>query len=133
MTIYKRLLAVIICSLFLLGATGTFAIQKNKKKPKQFGLAVDSISIQSAKALAGEPVNFFAENGFGKPLQTIQHPSGEYYKGVTYLAYQGPQEDPYVCSYNHNTKVWIGPIKAGISALGKKPNRKNPGKIDNHG
>ena len=133
MMIYKRLHTIILCSLLLLGATGTSATQKNNKRPKQSGSAVDSTNNQSAKALGGDTVNYFAENGFGKPLQTIQHPSGEYYKGVTYLAYQGPQEDPYVCSYNHNTKVWTGPIKAGISALGKKPNRKNPGKIDNHG
>jgi len=94
---------------------------------------IDSGSGQSNPVFAFDSVTYFAYNGFGKPLQTIQHPSGEYYKGITYLAYQGPKEDPYVCSYNHRTKEWTGPIKAGTSALGKTPNTKNPDKVDNHG
>jgi hypothetical protein len=133
MMIYRLLLTAIFCSVGPLGAIKSFAIQKNNNRHNQSGLEIDLNNNHSAKALAGDTVNYFAENGFGKPLQTIQHPSGEYYKGVTYLTYQGPQEDPYVCSYNHRTKVWTGPIKAGTSALGKIPNRKNPGKIDNHG
>lgn len=64
---------------------------KSINRHKSFVLYVDSTA-------------YFAENGFGRPLQTIQHPSGEYYKGTTYLAYQGPKEDPYVCAYNHRTK-----------------------------
>ncbi len=93
---------------------------KSINRHKSFVLYVDSTA-------------YFAENGFGRPLQTIQHPSGEYYKGTTYLAYQGPKEDPYVCAYNHRTKVWSGPVKAWTSALGKTPNPKYPDKIDNHG
>ncbi|GGD04700.1 BNR-4 repeat-containing protein [Hyunsoonleella pacifica] len=78
-----------------------------------------------------EMVDYFADNGFGNAVAIVQHPSGVYHKGVTYIAYQGALEDPYVASYNHTTKEWKGPFKAGISEMGKDPNRKK--KIDNHG
>ena len=45
------------------------------------------------------------------------------------LSYQGPLEDPYVAAYNHKTKTWVGPFKAGTSLMGKTPGKK----IDNHG
>jgi len=51
------------------------------------------------------------------------HPVGEYFEGVTYLAYQGPHEDPYVCSYNHTSKQWKGPYRAGINLMGFYPDR----------
>ena len=73
--------------------------------------------------------DFFAENGFGEGVALVQHPAGEYYKGVTYVAYQGPLEDPYVAAYNHKTQQWTGPFKAGSSVLGKDPKDK----IDSHG
>jgi hypothetical protein len=78
-------------------------------------------------------VDYFAANGFGKPVSTLQHPAGEYYDGVTYLAYQGPHEDPYVCAYNHETGAWEGPVQAGVSALGRTPAPNDPNDIDNHG
>lgn len=74
-------------------------------------------------------VDYFANNGFGNAVAIVQHPSGVYHKGITYVAYQGPLEDPYVVSYDHQTKEWKGPFKAGVSTMGKDPNRK----IDNHG
>lgn len=80
-----------------------------------------------------ETEDYFATNGFGKPVSTLQHPAGEFYNGITYLAYQGPHEDPYVCSYNHTTREWKGPVHAGISALGKTPESSDPEEIDNHG
>ena len=76
-------------------------------------------------------VDYFADNGFGNAVALVQHPSGVYHKGVTYVCYQGPLEDPYVASYNHTTKEWKGPYKAGVSEMGKDPNRKK--RIDNHG
>ncbi len=76
-------------------------------------------------------VDYFADNGFGNTVAIVQHPSGVYHKGITYVAYQGPLEDPYVASYNHKTKEWKGPFQAGVSQMGKDPNRKK--KIDNHG
>ena len=79
----------------------------------------------------GEMVDYFADNGFGNAVAIVQHPSGVYHKGITYVAYQGPLEDPYVASYNHTTKEWKGPFKAGVSQMGKDPNRKK--NIDNHG
>ncbi|WP_299119250.1 BNR-4 repeat-containing protein [uncultured Winogradskyella sp.] len=76
-------------------------------------------------------VDYFADNGFGNAVAIVQHPSGVYHKGITYVAYQGALEDPYVASYNHKTKEWKGPYKAGVSKMGKDPNRKK--RIDNHG
>ncbi|MEL0604163.1 BNR-4 repeat-containing protein [Pseudoalteromonas undina] len=75
-------------------------------------------------------VDYFADNAIGNPLAIVQHPAGIYHDGVTYVSYQGPLEDPYVASYNHETKEWKGPYKAGISDMGKDPSRS---KIDNHG
>jgi hypothetical protein len=83
--------------------------------------------------LPAEPVDHFADNGFAKPLSTMQHPCAEYFKGVTYIAYQGPHEDPYVCAYNHATRTWTGPVKAGTSTLGKTPDPTVPDEVDNHG
>lgn len=76
-------------------------------------------------------VEYFADNGFGNAVALVQHPSGVHHKGITYVTYQGALEDPYVASYNHETKEWQGPFKAGVSEMGKDPNRKK--KIDNHG
>ena len=73
-------------------------------------------------------VDYLTNNGFGN---AITGNSGEHYKGVTYVAYQGPLEDPYVAAYNHETGEWNGPYKAGTSLMGKDPSRKK--KIDNHG
>jgi hypothetical protein len=74
-------------------------------------------------------VDYFVDNGYGTPVAPIQHPAGEYYRGVTYVAYQGWLEDPYVVAYDHEEGQWLGPFKAGESVLGKDPNTK----IDNHG
>ena len=48
-----------------------------------------------------QTVDYFADNGFGNAVAIIQHPSGVYHKGITYVTYQGTLEDPYVASYNH--------------------------------
>ena len=72
---------------------------------------------------------FFAENGYGEGVAVVQHPAGEYVNGVTYVAYQGPLEDPYVAAYNHSENRWVGPFQAGASILGKDPKKK----IDSHG
>jgi hypothetical protein len=86
---------------------------------------------QQASNSAAPLVDFFADNGFGNAVAVVQHPAGVYHKGITYVCYQGPLEDPYVASYNHKTKEWQGPFKAGVSEMGKDPDRKK--KIDNHG
>ncbi|MDU0352556.1 BNR-4 repeat-containing protein [Paraglaciecola aquimarina] len=74
-------------------------------------------------------VDYFAENGYGEGVAVVQHPGGEYLNGVTYVAYQGTKEDPYVAAYNHDKKQWSGPVQAGSSILGKDPTKK----IDSHG
>ncbi|MFY0606502.1 MAG: BNR-4 repeat-containing protein [Cyclobacteriaceae bacterium] len=71
-----------------------------------------------------ETVDYFSTFAYGNP---IVGKAGEHYKGVTYIAFQGDLEDPYVAAYDHENDKWIGPYKAGESVLGKN------GKIDNHG
>ena len=71
-----------------------------------------------------EKVDYFSNNAFGNP---IVGNAGEYYKGVTYIAYQGEKTDPYVVAFDHKNNKWVGPYKAGTSLLGKN------GKIDSHG
>lgn len=78
-------------------------------------------------------VGYFANNGFGNPVASLQHPSAEHYNGKTYVAYQGPQEDPQVCVYDHAAQRWSGPVKAGENPLGRKPSPRDPDAIDNHG
>nr|WP_298894756.1 BNR-4 repeat-containing protein [uncultured Altererythrobacter sp.] len=78
---------------------------------------------------AAEYTDHFADNGLGNAVAVVQHPAGEHHDGITYVSYQGPLEDPYVATYNHDTGEWFGPFKAGTSAMGKDPSRK----IDNHG
>jgi hypothetical protein len=75
-----------------------------------------------------DQLDYFTDDGFFSPVKTMQHPSSEYYNGVTYIAYQGHHEDAYVCAYNHNEEKWYGPYRAGVSLLGDEfP------EIDNHG
>ncbi len=76
-----------------------------------------------------ETAPYFAENGFGEGVAVVQHPAGEHINGITYISYQGTNEDPYVASYNHSKQEWSGPFKAGTSILGKDPTKK----IDSHG
>ena len=78
-------------------------------------------------------VDHFTDNGYGNPLAVMQHPCAEYYNGKTYIAYQGPHEDPYVCAYDHAAKKWSGPVKAGENLMGKTPDTVDPKGIDNHG
>ncbi|WP_248722421.1 BNR-4 repeat-containing protein [Seonamhaeicola sp. ML3] len=83
---------------------------------------INHVSCQSEQ----EHVDYLANNAFGNP---IVGNAGEYYKGITYITYQGEKEDPYVAAYDHKSKKWMGPYKAGTSVLGKT----NSKKIDNHG
>ena len=83
-------------------------------------------SLSLMLSAAAQQVDYCANNAFGNP---ITGNCAEHYNGVTYIAYQGDLEDPYVIAYDHNKREWIGPYKAGVSTLGKTPNKK----IDNHG
>ncbi len=84
-------------------------------------------------AHAAGTVDYFADNGFGNPLSTLQHPCAEHYNGVTYIAYQGPHEDPYVCAYHHGSGKWTGPVQAGANPMGKIPDPTDADAVDNHG
>jgi hypothetical protein len=52
---------------------------------------------------------------------------------VTYVAYSGPHEDPYIAAYNHAAGKWTGPVHAGVNPMGKSPDQVDPGELDNHG
>jgi len=90
-------------------------------------------ALAAGSLCAGANVDHFADNGYGNVLSTLQHPAGEHYQGVTYVAYQGPHEDPYVAAYVHATGTWIGPVQAGINTMGKSPDQIDKGELDNHG
>ena len=93
-------------------------------------IAIGSIfGCNNAEQKTTETLDYFADNGYGEGVAVVQHPAGEHRDGVTYVAYQGPKEDPYVAAYNHAEKTWYGPFKAGTSILGKDPTKK----IDSHG
>jgi hypothetical protein len=95
---------------------------------------VSLLSWLGAAAIgAAANVDYFADNGYGNPVSTLQHPAAEHFNGVTYVAYQGPHEDPYVAAYVHATGKWIGPVQAGVSAMGKSPDQIDPAELDNHG
>ncbi|MFT5368636.1 MAG: hypothetical protein ACI8V2_003602 [Candidatus Latescibacterota bacterium] len=81
-----------------------------------------------------QPVEYFTDNGYGNPVSTMHHPCAEFVDGITYLTYQGPHEDPYVCTYNHTTQKWTGPFKAGVNPMGREQDAiDQDGRVDNHG
>ena len=82
---------------------------------------------------AAPKVDYFSDNGYGNPVSTLQHPAAEHFNGVTYVAYSGPHEDPYVAAYVHATGQWLGPVQAGVNPMGKSPDQVDPGELDNHG
>ncbi|MCP4642268.1 MAG: hypothetical protein GY851_17620, partial [bacterium] len=51
----------------------------------------------------------------------------------TYITYQGPHEDPYVCAYDHAAEKWSGPVKAGVNLMGKTPDPTGHNDADDHG
>ena len=75
--------------------------------------------------------NHFATNGFSNTVDPLQHPCAQYFKGRTYISYQGPLEDAYVCVYDHERDTWEGPVLAGVSPMGKPGSGQK--KVDNHG
>jgi hypothetical protein len=101
---------------------------RNINKLVLFGLLI-SLSACVAETTPPKVTPYFAENGFGEGVAVVQHPAGEHINGITYVSYQGANEDPYVAAYNHLTREWAGPFKAGTSILGKDPTKK----IDSHG
>lgn len=93
-------------------------------------LFIGALFLTSAAVAADTPAaatNHFTDNALRKTVNTLQHPNAEFFDGRTYVVYQGPREDPYVCAYDHRGGTWAGPVKAGTSLLGEK------GVVDNHG
>jgi hypothetical protein len=86
-------------------------IKKQIKIKTLLIFAVFALCLSSAQGL-----DYFAENG-DSPLNFRQHPSIATSGNKTYVAYMGPSEDAYVCSYDHVTGVWNGPVLAGTSLL----------------
>ncbi|VGO23240.1 BNR-4 repeat-containing protein [Pontiella sulfatireligans] len=72
--------------------------------------------------------DYFDTSGFNRPLTlTPQHPSAHYFNGKTYIVYQGMNSmDPVICSYNHSTKQWKGPVKVGTNPLSDNDNHGRP-------
>jgi hypothetical protein len=99
----------------------------------RFAVATSLCSLLLCGISSAGMVDCFTDNGYGNPLAVMQHPCAEYYNGKTYIAYQGPHEDPYVCAYDHAAKKWSGPVKAGENPMGKTPDTVDPKRIDNHG
>jgi putative cell wall-binding protein len=56
-------------------------------------------------------------------MEMAIRPQAIYRNGVTYVAYQGPDLDPWVMAYDHAARSWLGPVRAGINSL----------KTDTHG
>jgi hypothetical protein len=96
-------------------------------------LIILSVLLGCRSFLNAANVEHFSDNGYGNPVSTLQHPAAEHYQGVTYVAYSGPHEDPYVAAYDHTTGKWIGPFHAGVNPMGKSPDQVDPGELDNHG
>ena len=94
--------------------------------------AVLPMIVLAAAAVAAD-VDYFTDNGFDNSVSNLQHPCAEHADGKTFVAYQGPHEDPYVCAYDHKTARWTGPFKAGVSALGDDPQPTDRKEVDNHG
>gem|GEM_PF-6152302 len=65
-------------------------------------------------------VDYFADNGFGNAVALVQHPAGVYHNGITYVAYQGPLEDPYVASYKVMVKIYMRFLKSLMIYLSGK-------------
>ncbi len=58
-----------------------------------WGMVLGCAIRAGAIALAAD-VDFFTDNGFDNAVASIQYPSAEQFNGKTYIAYQGPHEDP---------------------------------------
>ena len=89
-----------------------------KSRTKNIYLTIAAMILFAACIPFLQAADHFTDDGFDAPAKTMQHPSSEYYNGVTYVAYQGRHEDAYVCAYNHNQKKWYGSYLAGVNWCG---------------
>ena len=60
----------------------------------------------------------FYNNGKDYPFHapTI-NPAAYYYNGKTYIAWQGPGQDPYITTFTHAGSTWAAPVKVGTSPI----------------
>lgn len=70
------------------------------------------------------PAGYFTENLMGNPHNGWH----DIANNKIYIVYQGDLSDPYIASYDLESKKWDGPYKAGHSTLSK-----NGRKFDSHG
>jgi hypothetical protein len=66
---------------------------------------------------------FDADN---QPWYTIMTPRAVYYNGKTYIAFQHTSMDPFVISYDHDTKSWSDAVKVGTSDIEDTDSHGNP-------
>jgi len=66
---------------------------------------------------AERKTDYFAATGSQGAVSDPTHPQGIYYKGKTYIVFQGKDFDPYIISYDHQNKLWSNLIKVGDNPL----------------
>jgi hypothetical protein len=103
----------------------------NRNRWVALGLvACTALGLSSAPAAT----DWYASNGQGDAVGTMQHPSMAYHNGKTYVAYLGANEDAYVARYNHATGDWSKPHLAGTSQLANGDGHGKPTIcVDNQG
>ncbi|MCP4726688.1 MAG: T9SS type A sorting domain-containing protein [bacterium] len=71
---------------------------------------VDSVKAQT---------DYFADNGSFSAFTHIIQPVARYYKGKTYIVYQGTNFNSYITYYDHNSKEWSDIYYLGDSPIVK--------------
>lgn len=68
----------------------------------------------------------FTYNASGGALCGINLQSAQYYNGVTYIAFAGQDDDPYILTYNNSTGVFSSPVKIGDTPLSQYDRHGQP-------
>lgn len=100
---------------------------------KQFALAIKGKSISAAQQLqlyiilnnfntllprSYDPaVNYFTSIGSDFSIGENNKSTGLYFKGITYIVFQGTNDDPYIITYTNAQKLWSIPVKIAINPL----------------
>jgi len=120
--VLKVLLVVVLCLAVWSSLAGMRVVTSSSSTTTRLQASLDSPAGKTTSSLTSsfDMVDYFANNGYAKAFDTMQYPMGLYdaSQDTTYVVYQGPHEDPYIVSYHHASKQWIGPIQAGVSLLG---------------
>jgi len=78
------------------------------------------VLVAGAPAAAiGSTTDHFASNAAQEAIlsEMAIHPASIHRDGITYVAYQGPGYDPYLCAYDESTRQWSAPIRIGTNPL----------------